>query len=74
MEHTIYILIDGETVKSYPNLRQLTDNNAILSYFSLYRQLKKTSVITVDNMTIAVTKMKWKTKRGFNAKANEYEQ
>ena len=66
MERLIYVFIEENNVKCYPNLRQLAKDNPKISYFSINRELKTTSLISRKDYKIAISIMKWKTRRGFN--------
>jgi hypothetical protein len=75
MEHLIYVFIQEDNIKCYPNLRQLTNDNPIVPYFSIVKLLKTTSIIRRTAYTIAVTKLKYRTNRTFkrdNALNNDY--
>jgi hypothetical protein len=73
MDHLIYVFIDENNIKCYPNLRQLANDNTKVPYFYMSKLLKKESIVKGRTYTVAVTRMKWKTKRGFNKQSNEYE-
>jgi hypothetical protein len=73
MDHLIYVFIEENNVKCYPNLRQLTENNTNVPYFYTAKLLKKKSIVIRKDYTVAVTRMKWKTKRGFYKQHDEYE-
>ena len=73
MERLIYVYIDEKNVKCYPNLRELAKDNTNTSYFSLHRLLKTTSIVIKEDYKIAVTRLKYKTKRGFNKQSKEYD-
>lgn len=65
MEHVIYVFIQEDSVKCYPNLRQLANNHPQVPYYSISKLLRKSAAVKRKTYTIAVTKMKWKTKRRF---------
>ena len=72
MEHLIYVFIEENNVKCYPNLRQLAKDNTKVPYYSISKLLKTTSLVSRKDYTIAVSNMKWKTKRGFNKKEDDF--
>ena len=68
MVRKVFVFIEGETVKCYPNLRELARNHIKVSYFSAYRALLKSNYYPKDSYIIAIDTIRYKTKRGFNNK------
>lgn len=65
MDQRIYVYIDDETVKCYPNLRQLANANPIVPYLSISKLLQTTAMVKRETFTVAVSRLLWKTKRSF---------
>jgi hypothetical protein len=75
MDHSIYVFIEENNIRCYPNLRQLAENHGKVPYFYTLKLLKKKSIVIRKDYTVAVTRMKWKTKRGFGKQTqdNDYD-
>ena len=66
MKQKVYVFIEENDANCYPNLKQLTDNNPKVPYYTAYRALLKAKCFKKDSYTIIATTMKYTTKRRFN--------
>ena len=66
MTRKVFVFVEGERVKCYPNLRELTRDNPKVKYFSAHRALLKSNYYPKDSYSITIDTMYYKTKRGHN--------
>jgi len=65
MDRKIYIIIQGEQVKAYVNLKNLADNNPQVPYYTARRALLKFKTYKTNNYTIIIERLQYKTHRGW---------
>lgn len=65
MKLIIYAFISESKTQCYLHLKHLTDDNPQVPYFKTWRALKTQSNIVTDAYKIDVSRIIWKTKRGF---------
>jgi len=63
MKIKVLVLVKGEDVSVYPNLTQLVSNNPTISYFSVYRALRRGPKALFNGYMIVSTQIRWKTHR-----------
>ena len=68
MKQKIYVFIEENDANCYHNLKQLTEDNPKVPYYTVYRALLKSKCFKKDSYTIISTTMKYTTKRRFNTK------
>ena len=65
MNRFVFVFIEKETVRCYPNLKQLCDNNLKVSYFKAHRALLSNDLFKDEGYMVAKDEMRYKTHRRF---------
>jgi hypothetical protein len=73
MTSKIVVLVDGDQIKCYHNIRHLCDNHADISYFKVYRALLKSDSVRIEGYLIGKTVMRYITGRKLPKKGGESE-
>jgi hypothetical protein len=71
MTRVIYVFISENKTKCYLYLKHLTEDNPQVPYFKTWRALKTQPNIVTETYKIDVSRLIYKTKRGFNKKNKE---
>jgi hypothetical protein len=66
MKKIIYVFIENEVVRCYPNLKQLCDINTKVPYFKAFRALRTSDLFKDEDYVVAKDEMVYKTRRHFS--------
>ena len=65
MNRFVFVFIEKDMVRCYPNLKQLCENNPKVPYFKAHRVLLHSDLFKEEDYMVVKDEMRYKTRRRF---------